>query len=306
MGRITLQQCHIALWKSGNFDSGLKADSKLLKLRPYSKRPERIFWYPGCFAIQCLIRNTNRHYSRPGGIFGFSVLGIAGHKVFCPDLPGENTNQNRRLTARCVMAKLSLLFLLLGSLYAAGQNPPSLDLYTSATNHFSFVYPDKYDLLEGEGILKRTQGKHMGIPDCDLLTAVACVIYPADNLQDSGFEAAVFSVNDISKGLTEQDCLGFADQLPRAGGEQLAIQMVRLNGQLFQYASTTATLAGHSQFTQRYRSFHEDRCYELRIAISVSDLALAQSPSKTVLDNEDAKKAHQSLELILSSFVVAN
>jgi hypothetical protein len=27
------------------------------------------------------------------GISGFPVRGIAGHNVFCPDLPGEETNQ---------------------------------------------------------------------------------------------------------------------------------------------------------------------------------------------------------------------
>ena len=204
------------------------------------------------------------------------------------------------------MAKLSLLFMLLGPLYAAGQNPPSLNLYTSATYHFSFVYPDTYDLLEGEGILKRTQGKHVGIPVCDLLTAVACIIYPADNLQDLSFEAAAFSVNDISKGTTEQDCLGFADQSPRPGSEQLATEPVRLNGQPFRYASTTTTLAGHAQFAQRYRSFHNGLCYELRIAISFSGAALALSPSEKVLDHEDARKARRLLELILSSVVIAN
>jgi hypothetical protein len=241
-----------------------------------------------------------------GGISGFPVRVIAGHEFFRPDVPGEENESDRRWADRCLMAKLSLLFLLLGSLYAAGQNPPSLDLYTSTTYHFSFVYPYTYDLLEGEGILKRTQGKHVGIPVCDLLTAVACVIYPADNLQDPSFEAAAFSVNNISRGVTEQDCLGFADQLPRPGGEQLATEPVRLNGQLFRYASTTTTVAGHSQFAQRYRSFHKDRCYELRVAISLSDVAPALSPSKRALDNEDAKRACRSLELILSSFAVAN
>ena len=204
------------------------------------------------------------------------------------------------------MAKLSLLFLVLGSLYAGGQNPPSLDLYTSAPHQFSFVYPDKYDLLEGEGILKRTQGKHMGNADCDLLTAIACVIYPADNPQDPSLEAAVFSVNEISKVTTEQDCLGFADQPPRSSGEQLATEPIRFNEQLFRYASTTTTLAGHSQVTQRYRTLHKDRCYELRIAISLSDVAPGSSPSRKDLDSEATKKARESLELILSSFVFSN
>jgi len=204
------------------------------------------------------------------------------------------------------MVKLCLLFLLLGALHAVGQNPPSLDLYTSATNHFSFAYPDTYDLLQGEGILKRTQGKHVGIPVCDLLAAIACVIYPGDNLQDSNFEAAAFSVNDITKAATEQDCLGFADQLPSPGSEHLATEAVRLNGQLFRYASTTTTLTGHSQFAQRYRSFHKDRCYELRIAISLSDVAPALSPPEKALEIGDARKAHRSLELVLSSFVFTN
>ena len=204
------------------------------------------------------------------------------------------------------MAKLSLLFLLLGSLCAIGQNPPSLDLYTSARYYFSFAYPDTYDLLEGNGIFKRTQGRHAGIPACDLLTTIACVIYPDDNPQDPSFEAAAFSVNDISKGATEEDCLAFADQLPSPGDDHLATEPVRLNGQLFRYASTTTTLASHSQFAQRYRSFHKERCIELRIATSLSDVDPAQSPAKKVLDNEDARKAHRSLELILNSFVFAN
>jgi len=204
------------------------------------------------------------------------------------------------------MAKLSaLLLLLLGFLYASGQNPPQLDLYASADNSFSFAYPDTYDLLAGEGILKRTQGKHVGIPVCDSLTAFACVVYPRDNLKDSRFEAAAFSVNSISKGATEKECLGFADQLPRPHGEHLAVESVFLNGRVFRYASTTTTLANHLQSAQRYRSFHKGRCYELRIAVSLSDIAPAPSPAKNILDGE-AEKVRRSLELILSSFVFAD
>ena len=204
------------------------------------------------------------------------------------------------------MAKLSaLLFLLLGSLYSFGQTPPSLDLYASGDNSFAFAYPDTYDLLEGDGILKRTQGKHAGIPGCDFLTAFACVVFPSDNLENSRFEAAAFSVNGIPE-TTERSCVGFADQLPRPHGEHLAIESVFLNGQLFRYASTTTTTPGHFQSARRYRSFHRGRCYELRIAISLSDVAPSPSPAKNVPEDKDAERALHSLERVLSSFVFAD
>jgi len=205
------------------------------------------------------------------------------------------------------MAKLSaLLFLLLGSWYGFGQNPPSLDLYTSGDNSFSFAYPDTYDLLEGEGLLKRTQGKHAGIPVCDMLTAFACIVYPSDNFEGSRIEAAAFSVNSIFEGTSEHNCVGFADQLPRPHGEHLAIEPVLLNGQLFRHASTTTTLAGHSQSAQRYRSFHKGRCYELRIAISLADVVPSPSPAKNVPESKDAERVLHSLERVLSSFVFAD
>jgi len=200
------------------------------------------------------------------------------------------------------MAKLSaLLFLLLSSWYCFGQNPPSLDLYTSGDNSFSFAYPDTYDLLAGDGILKRTQGKRSGIPLCDLLTAFACVLYPSDSLEGSRIEAAAFSVNSIVAGASEHDCVGYADQLPRPHGES-----VLLNGQLFRYAVTTTALAGHSQSVQRYRSFHKGQCYELRVAITLADAVPSPSPAKNVIDSKDAGRALHSLERVLSSFVFAD
>lgn len=203
------------------------------------------------------------------------------------------------------MAKFcALLFLLLGPLYSVGQNPPSLDLY-SENSSFSFAYPDAYDLLDGKSILRRTQGKHAGIPVCDVLTAFACIVYPGDDLDHSKFEAAAFSVNGIL-GTTEQYCLRFADQLP-AHGAHLAIEAVRVNGQLFRYASTTSAIPGHFQSAQRYRSFHKGQCYELRIAISLSAPPASLADGKSVSpNNKDAEKALHSLERVLSSFVFAD
>ncbi len=208
--------------------------------------------------------------------------------------------------ARCAMAKyFAAVVVLLGCVHAIGQNPPSLDLYTSSDNSFSFAYPDTYDLMAGDSILRRTQGKHAGIPVCDSLAAVACVIYPFDNFEHSRFEAAAFSVNRVSIPPAEQQCMGFADQLPPNVGEHLSVESVRINGQPFRYAATTKAITGHSQSAQRYRSFHKGRCYELRIAISVSDLAQGTSSQQKALDEELTDKIRRSLQLILSSFVFA-
>lgn len=198
---------------------------------------------------------------------------------------------------------LSLGLLLLSSVGVLAQRPPALDVYTNPDGAFQFSYPENYELLFGERILKATQGRGAGIPVCDFSTALVCVIYPIEKLGHDKVEAAGFSVDAVPGLTAESDCLAYADQLSRPSGEHSQPLSLTLNRSAFRNVSVKRTAAGHSQSSDLYITFQKDRCYELRIAISLSDESsgLQRSSSKSI-ESADAENARGALKLVLSTF----
>ena len=196
------------------------------------------------------------------------------------------------------------LWLIVGALSAIGQGAPPLDTFTSPDGAFRFVYPQTYELLVGERILKATQGRRQAISVCDFLTAIACVIYPIESAQDKRFEAAGFSV-DTAPGVTnESDCLTYADQLRRAEGDVIQPTSIAINDHVFQHAFNRKRMPGHVQAADSYRTFKNGKCYELQIEVSLTDDAPPSRPSRpNSLGDPSADKARESLRLILSSVV---
>lgn len=195
-----------------------------------------------------------------------------------------------------------LSFLLsLVSLAAVAQDAPSLETFTSPDETFQFIYPENYQLLVGDRILKATQGRHVAIPVCDFSTALVCVIYPFDEVVSARFEAAGFSVDTVRGSSAEAECLAYSDRFSRDHGDQVQPSSITINGLNFRYAAIKKTVAGHFQTLYLYRSFQKEHCYELRIAVSLSDDIGAQPASPSPADAE-AESARQSLRLILSSF----
>jgi len=196
-----------------------------------------------------------------------------------------------------------LLLLLICSSFTLMGQAPTLDTFTSPDGTFRFVYPETYELLIGERMLRATQGKHVGIPVCDFSTALACVIYPIESSDDTNFEAAGFSVSSISGVGIESDCLAYADQ-PRSPAERLELTSIVINDRVFRHAFMRKTVSGHSQAADSYRTFDRQRCYELRVQVSVSDQPEIQmTPQLRSLGNAKAENARESLKLILSSVV---
>ena len=78
------------------------------------------------------------------------------------------------------------------------QSPPSLETFRSPDGVFQFVYPETYELLVGDRILKATQGRQAALPVCDFSTAVACVICPIESERETRLEAAGFSVDTVA------------------------------------------------------------------------------------------------------------
>jgi hypothetical protein len=197
------------------------------------------------------------------------------------------------------MRLLAIILLLLGSCYAQGQGAPVLDFYASTDGNFRFVYPDNFDLLVGDGILKRTQGRHVGVPVCDTRTALACVIYPAERFQGTNFEAAAFSVNRLASISTAGDCMEYSDRTTTPNAERISVTSVSIGGYPYRYASTATTVTGHSQSVQRFRVFQNESCYELRVAVSLSD---TPPNSENKFKSTDADAVNNSLKRILSTF----
>jgi len=191
-----------------------------------------------------------------------------------------------------------------GCLNALGQGALPLDTFISPDGAFQFVYPQNYELLVGERLLKATQGRAATLPVCDFSTALACVIYPIEINEDTRFEAAGFAIDVVAGVRDEGTCLTFADQTSRSQNDSPQVTSTVINEQVYRHSSANKKIAGHVQSADLYRAFAQQRCYELQIAVSVSDDSTVRKPAQTnSLGDFRADRARDSLRLILSSFV---
>lgn len=198
----------------------------------------------------------------------------------------------------------SVLGVILASACAWAQGAPALDTFTSPDGVFQFVYPENYELLVGERVLKATQGRHSAIPVCNFSTALACVLYPIELQEETSFEAAGFSVDSVPGVNSEGECLTYTDQLSRSRDEQFDLSSITINDQVFRHAVAKKKLPGHAQAADLYRTYIRQTCYELEINVSVSDESPPQKrPSSGTLGDARVASAREALRLILSSFV---
>lgn len=200
------------------------------------------------------------------------------------------------------------LWLIGASIAAQAQEALPLDTFTSPDGAFQFLYPQNYDLLVGERILTGTQGRHRGIPVCDFATALACVIYPIANEENTRFEAAGFSVDAVPGGITESECLNYSDQLAQAQMPPAPLTSISINDHTFRHLSSKKKVTGHVLATDLYRTFQQQKCYELHIEVSMAEesgvqrASISHSPA-TSLGDAKADSARESLRLILSTVV---
>jgi len=200
------------------------------------------------------------------------------------------------------LTRIAAAVVSLSCLSTWAQGPPALDTFHSPDRAFQFVYPETYELLVGESILKATQGRHATLPVCDFSTALACVIYPLESESETKLEAAGFSVDTVLGVKTEAECVAFGDEQARSRGMQSPVSSLSIRSRLFRHASATKKSPGHLQTADFYRIFAEQKCYELQIAVSISDDPVLQKVSTSnPLPDARASSARESLKLILSS-----
>lgn len=179
---------------------------------------------------------------------------------------------------------------------------PALEIFTSPDGAFRFVYPQNYQLVVGESILRATQGRRQSLPVCNFATALACVIYPIETGDETRFEAGGFSVDTIAGVSGESECLSYSDQATPKG-EPLQLSSISIHDRVFRHAFIRKKIPGHSQAADLYRTFLQQKCYELHVMVSLADgVALHRVVRTGSLGDATADSARKSLELILSSF----
>jgi hypothetical protein len=203
---------------------------------------------------------------------------------------------------------IGALWLTCASIAALAQGALPLDTFISPDEAFQFAYPQNYDLLVGERILTGTQGRHPGIPVCDFTTAMACVIYPIASDENTRFEAAGFSVHAVPGVSAESECLNYSDQLAKAPAPPAQLTSISINERTFRHLSSRKKVPGHIQAADLYRTFKQQKCYELHIEVSLAEepgvqRTSASSSGANSLGDARADSARDSLRLILSTVV---
>ncbi len=196
---------------------------------------------------------------------------------------------------------LFAIFCVLCLTFVAGQTVPALRIYSSDEGYFQFAYPDSFQLWAGARIPRTKGSREAGfIPVCDPNTAFVCAVYPAERFSGTTFEAAGFSVNNIQSAKTEEDCDNYQDRLSEPRSAELKTSKISINGTAFSHTATGGAATGHSQSLLLYRNFHHGYCYELRIAISVTDAP--SDPQLERFSEASAENVREALQRILGTF----
>ena len=130
---------------------------------------------------------------------------------------------------------------------------------------------------------------------CDSVGTVACIAYPAEELKDTNFQAAAFSVNELKRVSTEPQCLEVEEPPPHVGTPSYQT----VNGVKFRVTETAGLATGNFLDGYVYRTFHKRRCYELDIRVAFSNSA---NYDPGTLKNFDSKKVKRNLKAVLASF----
>jgi len=130
---------------------------------------------------------------------------------------------------------------------------------------------------------------------CDSAETVACIAYPASEMKGTNFQAAAFTVNELRKAATEAECPNVQEPPPQVGKAQ--IQM--LNGAAFTVVETDGAATGNLIDGYVYRTFHQNKCYELDIRIAYSNPANAEP---RMMKSFDAAAVRDRLKQVLKTF----
>ena len=128
---------------------------------------------------------------------------------------------------------------------------------------------------------------------CDSGGTVACIAYPAHQMQGTNFQAAAFSVNVLKQIVTESECMKVDESRPRRAKNQV------VNGVRFKVTETDGVGLGNFIDDDVYRTFHNGKCYELDVRIASSKVE-DYEPGK--VKSFDSDQVQRALKAVLASF----
>ena len=121
---------------------------------------------------------------------------------------------------------------------------------------------------------------------------VVCIAYPAETLIGTNFEAAAFTVNKLDEA-TADECLHVTEPHPATSRKE------KINGVTFDVFNVGGVAAGHLLAADAYRSFHQNRCYELDLRVAFVSMG-GFEPGDVKEFNYIA--VHRSLKSVLDTF----
>lgn len=206
---------------------------------------------------------------------------------------------NKSISAGC----LSVAFVLTFLQGPAGNKPE--ESFISPDGRFAFRYPNS--LVRCERDSKQadrcipTESCEAYIPVCSDFsgspgTTVACVAYLTGGIKGTNFQAAAFSINQVNA-TTMGRCLNIAESNVRT------LRKEKVNGVTFTVIETDGVAAGHLMDGEAYRSFHQNKCYELDIRIASSNIGNYDPGTVRGFDRETV---YSSLKSALNTFQFGN
>lgn len=172
--------------------------------------------------------------------------------------------------------------------------------FVSPDGAFAFTYPSS--LVKCEKDPKQENWWVPGsceayTPVCEVASleedvTVACVAYPAETQRGTNFQAAAFSVSQLHV-TTAGECLQVTEPHPATSHKE------KINGVTFEVFDVGGVAAGNLLDADAYRSFHQNRCYELDLRVAFSTVG-AFDPGTVKEFNYEAVR--RSLKSVLDTF----
>lgn len=173
--------------------------------------------------------------------------------------------------------------------------------FVSPDGAFSFTYSnslikcERDPKQESSWIPSRSCGGY--IPVCadmslDEDATAACIAYPAETLNGSNFQAAAFTVSQLHA-TTADECLQVTEPHPATPHKET------INGVTFDVFDASGVGLGNVLDADAYRSFHQNRCYELDVRVAFSNIA---NFDPGTVKEFDGKAVDRALRSVLNTF----
>jgi hypothetical protein len=167
--------------------------------------------------------------------------------------------------------------------------------FTSPDSSFSITIPASFRIFTGKDLKQAEQLSY--IPVCED-TDLACFVYPTNAYRGTNFSAASIEVSNIHKP-DEASCM--APPKARGNDDQFLtpkyMPVRSISGSRWIHGVFTGAAAGHIGMEDIYRTWHQDKCWEIKTNLTETDV----NPHPT-FTRKDEQQVEQQLDAVLNEF----